>query len=125
MRPIRLHEDDGKKILAFLRSCPPVKVGSARNCGRLGEAVGWIARSGAQWRLLPAEYGTRHSGYQRYAGGCEAGVGEAMRPPFAHDPDMDKVLLDRTIARAHPCAAGAQKKWGSGQPGVGTQSGRL
>lgn len=125
MRPIKLHDDDWKKIQTFLRSCPKVKVGSARTCRRFVEAVLWMARSGAQWRLLPAEYGNWNSVYKRYARWCEAGVWEAMMQHFATDPDMENVLLDSTIVRAHPCAAGAQKKWRTGAAGVGTQSGRL
>ncbi len=29
---------------------------------------------------------------------------------FADDPDMENLLIDSTIIRAHPCAAGALKK---------------
>jgi transposase len=125
MKPIKLHDDDWKKIQAFLRSWPQVKVGSARKCRRFVEAVLWMARSGAQWRLLPTEYGNWNSVYKRYARWCEAGVWQAMMHHFATDPDMENVLLDSTIVRAHPCAAGAQKKWRTGEAGVGTQSGRL
>jgi hypothetical protein len=32
---------------------------------------------------------------------------------FAHDPDMENGMIDSTIVRAHPCAAGAQKKRGA------------
>ena len=42
---------------------------------------------------------------------CKAGVWERMLGHFAHDPDMEKGMIDSTIVRAHPCAAGAQKKW--------------
>jgi len=125
MRPIKLDDDDWKKIQAFLRCCPQVKVGSARNCRRFVEAVLWMARSGAQWRLLPAEYGNWNSVYKRYARWCEAGVWEALMHHVAVDPDMEQVLLDSTIVRAHPCAAGAQKKWRPGAAGVGAKSGRL
>jgi hypothetical protein len=37
------------------------------------------------------------------------GVGD-MHQHFANDPDMEQILLDSTIVRAHPCAAGASKK---------------
>jgi hypothetical protein len=33
---------------------------------------------------------------------------------FADDPDLENAMIDSTIVRAHPCAAGAQKKWRSG-----------
>jgi hypothetical protein len=29
---------------------------------------------------------------------------------FANDPDMENVMLDSSVIRAHPCAAGATKK---------------
>jgi hypothetical protein len=33
-----------------------------------------------------------------------------MHQHFADDPDMEHLILDSTIVRAHPCAAGASKK---------------
>jgi transposase len=117
---IKLRDDDWMKIQSFLRNYPGVKVGAARKCRRFVEAVLWMPRSGAQWRLLPAEYGHWNSVYKRFARWCESGVWEAMLNHFADDPDMESVLLDSTIVRAHPCAAGAQKKRWTGDPGVGT-----
>ena len=57
MRTVKLQDEEWMKIQAFLRQCPQVKVGSARKCRRFVEAALWILRSGAQWRLLPGEYG--------------------------------------------------------------------
>jgi transposase len=116
---IKLRDDDWMKIQTFLRSYPGIKVGAARKCRRFVEAVLWMSRSGAQWRLLPAEYGNWNSIYKRFARWCDAGVWEALMSHFAEDPDMENVHLDSTIVRAHPCAAGAQKKWRAGDPGVG------
>jgi transposase len=105
-----LNDEQRKKIQTFLRSCRPVKVGSSRKCRRFVEAVIWVTRSGAQWRLLPKEYGKWNSVYKRDARWNDAGVWEAMMQQFAADADMENVQIDRTIVRAHPCAAGAQKK---------------
>ena len=35
---------------------------------------------------------------------------ERMMEALADDPDMENGIIDSTIVRAHPCAAGAPKK---------------
>ena len=125
MTNVKLQDEQWMKIQHYLRESRQVKVGSARKCRRFVEAVLWVARSGAQWRLLPREYGKWNSVYKRFARWCDAGVWDQMLTHFATDPDMENVLVDSTIVRAHPSAAGAQKKRRTGEPGIGTQSRRL
>jgi len=120
MRNVKLEDEQWMKIQQFLRSCPQVKVGSARKCRRFLEAVLWMARSGAQWRLLPDEYGNWNRVYKRFARWCDVAVWEQRMTHFADDPDMENVLLDSTLVRAHACAAGATKKRWSGDTSVGT-----
>ena len=108
---MRLQDDQWAKILDFLRKDRHTYVGKDEDaCRRFVEAVLWMSRSGAQWRLLPAEYGNWNSVYKRFARWCEQGVWERMLSHLADDPDMENGLIDSTIVRAHPCAAGAQKK---------------
>ena len=57
MTTVALTDDQWQKMLPFLRSCPTAYVGDETHCRRFVEAVLWIARSGAQWRLLPQSYG--------------------------------------------------------------------
>jgi transposase len=109
MRNVKLDDDEWLKIQDYLRTLPNLKLGSSRRTRRFIEAVVWIVRSGAQWRLLPQGYGNWNSVYKRFAGWCEAGIWQAMFAHFAHDPDRESLLLDSTVIRAHPCAAGAQK----------------
>jgi hypothetical protein len=39
-----------------------------------------------------------------------------MHQHFAHDPDMESLIIDSTVVRAHPCAAGATRKRGANNP---------
>jgi len=105
-----LNDEQWKKIPSLLWSCRQVKGGSARKGRRFVEAAIWVTRSGAQWRLLPKAYGKWNSVYKRNARWCDAGVWDQMLAYFATDADMENVMVDSTVVRAHPCAAGAPKK---------------
>ena len=105
-----LLDSQWRKIHAFLRTHPRAYVGEPESCRLFVEAVLWISRTGAQWRFLPEKYGNWNSVYKRFARWCDHGVWEAMHQHFINDPDMENLIVDSTIVRAHPCAAGAPKK---------------
>jgi transposase len=113
MLTITLTDEQWQKILPFLRSCPTVYIGQERQCRRFLSALLWMARSGAQWRLLPKEYGDWNSLYKRFARWSKQGVFEQLHQFCADEPDLEHLLIDSTIIRAHPCAAGARKKTGA------------
>ena len=109
MTDVKLTDDQWTKIRDFLRPDPNAYVGHEAKCRRFVEAVKWMSRSGAQWRLLPSEFGNWNSVFKRFRRWCDNGVWERMLAHFAADPDMEQGMIDSTIIRAHPCAAGAEK----------------
>jgi transposase len=114
MTDIRLSDEDWRKIREFLLTEPRAYLGrDEQSCRRFVEAVKWMSRSGAQWRLLPSEYGAWNSVYKRFVRWCQAGVWERLLAALATDPDTEHGMIDATIVRAHPCAAGAQKNMGN------------
>jgi len=110
MLPLTLSDEQWQKMLPILRSHPNAYVGLEHQCRRFLSAVLWITRSGAQWRLLPKEYGYWNTIYRRFARWSEQGVFEHLHQELADDADMEHLLIDSTIIGAHPCAAGASKK---------------
>lgn len=112
MTEVKLRNDQWRKIVTFLSESPKAYVGNERKCRRFIEGVLWMMRSGAQWRLLPGRYGNWNSVYRRFERWSGRGVWQEMFEHFANDPDMEKLMLDGSVVRAHACAAGASQKKG-------------
>jgi transposase len=107
MSSIKLSENQKTKILAFLRKQSGIYVKNGEKTILFLEAVLWIVRSGSQWELLPPAYGKWNSVYKRFVRWCKRDKFETMHAHFAGDSDLEYLLIDSTIIRAHPCAAGA------------------
>ena len=76
---------------------------------RFLDAVLWIARTGAPWRDLPERFGNWNSAWRRFDRWARKGTWKVVFEAL-QDPDLEWLILDSTVIRAHPCAAGAPKK---------------
>lgn len=81
---------------------------SAANNRDFLNAVLWIARSGAPWRDLPERFGNWNSVYQRFRRWARTGVWQRIFEQV-QEPDLDWMMIDSTIVRAHQSAAGQKK----------------
>jgi transposase len=72
-------------------------------------AVLWIARTGAPWRDLPERFGNCNSVSQRFNRWAQRGVWGRVMEVLGGDADLEWLLIDSTVVRAHQHAAGAEK----------------
>ena len=76
------------------------------------EGVFFILKGGCQWRLLPSVYGKWQPVYRRFIRWNAKGVWSDLFANSTEDSDLQEVMLDGTIVRAHACAAGYSKDSG-------------
>jgi transposase len=81
------------------------------------DAVLWIGKTGVPWRDLPERFGRWNSVCRRFSRWAKSGVWLKVFAAL-QEPDLEWLLLDSTIVRAHQHAAGAEKK-----PAPGTARG--
>lgn len=67
-------------------------------------AVVWLMRTGVPWADLPARFGKSNSVCRRFRRLAQKEVWEALKAP-----DLDWIMLDSTVLRAHQHSAGQKK----------------
>ena len=108
MARYELREDQWQKIEALLLSGKPGQRGGITDNKRFINGVMWIARSGAPWRDLPQRYGKWDSVYKRFNRWVKRGFWQTVFEQL-QDPDLEWLLLDSSIMRAHQHSAGQKK----------------
>ena len=114
--PDFLRDDQFERVYALLQGERRIHTKVRERERRFLEAACWINKGGAQWRFLPTAYGGWNSVYKRFARWADLGVWERLFERVADDPDLQAVLIDATVIRAHACAAGAPKKTAARRP---------
>ena len=99
-----------------LKRTASIRVGCKATCRRFVEAVLWILRSGAQWRLLPGRLGHWNSVFKQFSSWSRLGVWEKMLTSVSFKAVLGNVCIDSTEVRAHACASGAAGSHAGVQP---------
>lgn len=105
-----LRDDQWNKLEPLLPGKAGDRGATARDNRLFIEAVLWIGRTGSPWRALPVELGNWHTTYTRFKRWGESGVWQRVVEAVNGDRDMEVLMIDSTVVRAHQHAAGAQKK---------------
>jgi transposase len=82
--------------------------GPRNDTRRFVDAVLYVARTGVPWRDLPERLGNWNSTWRRFDRWSRAGVWQEVFDAL-QDPDLEWLILDSTVVRAHQHAAGAKK----------------
>ena len=112
-----ISDEEWHAIYPLLAAHQRVRMASETACRAFLVAVLWVLRSGAQWRLLPAALGHWNSVFKRFSRWCRHGVWQALHTGCSHLPDLQNILIDSTVIRAHPCAAVLAAMWSLGLDG--------
>ncbi len=105
MRRHEIKDEDWDRIKDMLPGQPGDPGVTAKDNRLFVNAVLWIAKTGAPWRDLPERFGPWGSVWKRFdrwgAKGVWKRVFEALQ-----DPDLEWMIIDSTVVRAHQHAAG-------------------
>ena len=82
--------------------------GPKTDARRFVDAVLFVAKTGLPWRDLPERFGKWNTVWRRFDRWARTGVWKKVFDAL-QDPDLEWIILDSTVVRAHPHAAGAKK----------------
>jgi transposase len=105
MRRHELADEQWARIEQLLPGRPGGQGGVARDNRLFVNAVWFVAKTGIQWRDLPERFGKWDTVFHRFNEWCKKGTWDRVLAAV-QDPDLEYLLLDSTVIRAHPHAAG-------------------
>ena len=108
MRRHEISDEDYSRIEHLLPGKPGDPGRTAKDNRSFINAVLWIARTGAPWPDLPERFGKYNSVFQRFNRWSKNGTWQRIFEEL-QDPDLEWLMLDSTIVRAHQHAAGQKK----------------
>lgn len=94
------------KIMAFLGQQKNIYFISESKMRNFFESIFWVVRTGAQWREVPEYYGKWNSIFSRFNDWSVKKIWDNFLDFCIEDPDLEYVVIDATIIRAHACSSG-------------------
>jgi transposase len=111
-----LRDDQWERLKDFVPGGRKGKRGPRTNNRLFLDALLWMTRSGGRWRDLPERFGPYQSVKRRYYRWIEMGVLDEMLSALIREADLEWLMIDSTIVRAHQHAAGARREKGGRMP---------
>ena len=108
MRRYEISDENWNRIEPLLPGKPGDPGRTAKDNRLFINAVLWIARTGAPWPDLPERFGKYNSVFQRFNRWSKKGRWQAIFEAL-QEPDLEWLMLDSTVVRAHQHAAGQKK----------------
>jgi transposase len=107
-----LSDKDFRLLKAYLETKKPlIRLGKDEDLRKFLNGARWIAYSGSQIRELPEKYGHWNTVYKRYSDWGKAGIWQDLLKYLAEkDSDLEYVMVDSTVVRAHACCSTGKKK---------------
>jgi transposase len=104
-----ISDADWDRIKDLLPGRPGQHGGVAKDNRLFIDAILWMSKTGAPWRDLPGRFGDWNNVWKRFDRWAKKGVWQRVFTAL-QDPDLEWLILDSTVVRAHQHAAGAEKK---------------
>ena len=105
-----LRDDQWERLKEFVPGGRKGKRGPRTDNRQFLNALLWMARSGGRWRDLPERLGDYETVKRRYYRWIEMGVLDDILAALAREADLEWLMIDSTIVRAHQQAAGARRE---------------
>lgn len=105
---MRRHEISEEEWLKIENLLPGRRGGHgrvARDNRNFINAVWYVAKTGVPWRDLPKRFGKWDTVYHRYNEWCKKGIWQRIFA-IVQDPDLEWLMIDSSVVRAHHHAAG-------------------
>lgn len=104
----RLTDAQWERIASLVPGKPGDPGRHGENNRRFVDAILWLGRTGVPWRDLPAEFGDWNAVFRRFSRWGKSGVWSRILEHVSEDPDLESVIIDATIVRAHQHSAGGK-----------------